>query len=199
MSINKLTERIEKDASTEAEAIEKEAKKEAEAIAVEAKEQAKSIKEIAIKGAQREALYEQEALIAQANLKAKDMYLEVKRQTLDKAFELALKKLEKSSQEEYEKNVTKMLVSYSDGNEKIVMQGDEAEKIAKEANLLLAKKGREANLQGSDEKITGRGFILIDGKGARRDFLFESVIDFYKEEIEQEAFTILRDGAQDEH
>ena len=199
MSINKLTERIEKDASTEAEAIEKEAKKEAEAIAAEAKEQAKSIKEIAIKEARHEALYEQEALIAQANLKAKGMYLEVKRQILDKAFELALKKLEKSLQEEYEKNVTKMLVSYSDGNEKIVMQGDEAEKIAKEANLLLAKKGREANLQGSDEKITGRGFILIDGKGARRDFLFESVIDFYKEELEQEVFTILRDGAQDEH
>ena len=198
MSINKLTERIEKDASTEAEAIEKEAKKEAEAIAVEAKEQAKSIKEIAIKGAQREALYEQEALIAQANLKAKDMYLEVKRQTLDKAFELALKKLEKSSQEEYEKNVTKMLVSYSGGNEKVVMQGDEVEKIVEEANLLLAKKGREANLKASDEKISGRGFILIDGKGARRDFLFESVIDFYKEEFEQEVFMFLSEGA-DEH
>jgi len=144
-------------------------------------------------------LYEQEALIAQANLKAKDMYLVVKRQTLDKSFELALKKLEKSSQEEYEKNVTKMLVSYSDGNEKVVMQGDEVEKIVEEANSLLAEKGREANLQASDEKITSKGFILIEEKGSRRDFLFESVIDFYKEELEKEVFTILSKGAPDEH
>ena len=197
MSINKLTERIEKDASIEAEAIKKEAKKEAQTISGEAKEQAKSIKEIATKEAQREALYEHEAVIAQANLKAKDMYLEVKRQTLDKAFELALKKLKQSSQEEYEKNVTKMLVSYSSGNEKVVMQGDEVEKIVEEANSLLAEKGREANLQASDEKITGKGFILIDEKEATRDFIFDSVIDFYKEELEKEVFTILSEGANE--
>jgi len=199
MSLDNLLDHINKNALKKAKEIEAQTQKEAEGIVEEAKKEATRDKKKRLEEAKKRAVDSKEAQLAKARLEAKNLVLIGKRQYLEKAFDLALNKLNKEKGEAYTSLIINLLVSNSVGNEEVLMTDSQAPIIVEQANSRLAKEGRPAELKPSKEKIESPGFILVDERGSKTDFTFESIVDFYKDKLEKEVHSILvgdLDGAK---
>ncbi len=199
MSLDNLLDHINKNALKKAKIIEAQAQKEAEGIVEEVKKEATQNKKKRLDEAKKRAADSREAQLAKARLEAKSLVLKGKRQYLEKAFDLALNKLNKEKGEAYTSLIINLLVSNSAGNEEVLMTDSQAPIIVEQANSRLSKEGRPAELKPSKEKIKSPGFILVDEKGSKTNFTFKSLVDFYRDKLEKEVHLILvgdLDGAK---
>lgn len=191
MSLEKLTERIIGDAKKEAKKITEEAQKQASSIKTQATEQATAHKKYKLKETAGRVDDEKQAVLAKARLEARDLILENKQALLNRAFEKALEKINKLSATDYEQLVLNLLVKVSDGTEVVLMADSQTENIVRKANEKLASQGKISQLKASEHKIKDKGFVLIDKVGARTDFTFKTLIDYYRSAAEEEVFSIL--------
>lgn len=191
MSLDKLLERIKKDAQSKAKEIENRAQKEADAAVLSVRNAANDEKESYLQNEEKRIKVEKEAVLAKARLDARDIILKSKRNMLNKVREEVLTKVSEMSGPEYENMLLKLLLNNCEGSEEVVMANSLADKIVDEANKKLSELGKTAQLKASEEKIMDNGLILIDEIGTRTDLTLKSVIDYHIQELEPEVFNIL--------
>ena len=191
MSLEKLLERISKDASIKTKNIENTAKKDAEEIVSKAKNTAYAEKKRLSKEAKNNSALKRDSILARARLDARDMLLEKKRKVFEKGFDLASEKLNKISDASYEKFVLQLLLNKSVGNETVIIENSKGQALVDRANGLLAKAGKPAELKLSQKEFNERGFILVDAQNSTTDFTFRALIDFYRKDLEQEVFELI--------
>ncbi len=169
MAIENIIKKIEEDGVDQSAKIIEAAKKEAGILLQEARDQAKSEQEEYLRDVKDKALIDSQAIVARARIKASEEKLTVKRKVIDSAFKTAAEKLNNLSDQEYDQAISKLLENNAYEHETVITAKDDA-------------------------SIKEKGFILIDQAGARRDFTFPSLIDYYRDLIEHEVFLRLNQG-----
>ena len=122
-----------------------------------------------------------------AELDVKKAVLKAKRETVEKVFSLAYKKLLSLDKKTYLSLVTKMIDDNADDGDLIVLSSDGVIS-AKDIDL---KAFKAKDLSVSEKKGDFSGGIMLIGKKSDKDLSFKSVIDSRKEELTAVAVKIL--------
>jgi len=194
--IEKITQRILEDAQAEIDQILGNAESEADSIHAKYNSQAqREYEELVRRGIER-AKEREENLAGSAMLEARKETLAAKQKMIDKAFDLAAKKLSKLSEEDYVSLLASLAASSSySGTETIVLSKKDREKygnaIVRDANGLLAKEGKKASLTlSTDTRPTGGGLLLSNGK-IETNCTFETLLRLIRSDISGEVAAVL--------
>lgn len=167
--IDNITDKILKDAQTEADAVIAAAEKEAQAIIDSAKAQAKEESEAIIKASNDKETVIIEHISDTAELEGKKLILRAKQEMLDEIFKEAFSRLKNLKDQEYILFLSKMAAQASlSGTEEIILSDKDKSKVGaqvlKGANELLSQKGKKAALvlSSAARNIDG-GLILKAG------------------------------------
>ncbi len=176
-SLERITDRILEEARKEAEkSLEALDQKKAEILA-DGKRRALALGEKMIEKAKKDSHLDKERAIASAGLKARDNILSKRLAILDSCFEKAKEELRNISDDRYLDFLKKTLASLKlDGKESIIVPEDKRELV----------KG----LIKPSEKSCDSGFI-IEKEGISYNFQFDELIDYRREEIQDEIYRLL--------
>lgn len=194
--IEKITGRILEDAQAEVNEILNKAEAEAASIKAKYERQAKLETESLLRHGKERADERERNLAGTAALEARKATLAAKQNVVDKAFALAEKKLLELPQKEYVALLASLAASSShSGSEEIILsqkdRDDLGAEILKEANGLLSKAGKTANLFLSDEsRPTGGGLLLKDGK-IETNCTFDTLLRLVRSEISGDVAAVL--------
>jgi V/A-type H+-transporting ATPase subunit E len=177
------------------------------ARAKEIVDSAKAAAEKKIAGEIEAANAESEKIIADAKIEAerqanqrvqgqilavRDANLAAKREMLDKIFGDALKQLNDMPKGEYIKYISDYLAKLELDGEELILPGKYGVTSIDEINEALKAAGKKGNLTlGSDAKHSiESGFMLLK-KGMEQNHTFESLIGYYRDDLESEVLQIL--------
>jgi len=196
MSLEKIIERIKRDAQAQIAEIKDKASKEADKILQNAKNEADSYKAQALENAKVQAQQHKQRLISSANLEFRKDILAEKQKAIDSAFQEAVNTLVQMNDDEYKQIIKKMLISsVQTGDEEIILSPRDKTRISenflKEINKELAKSGKKGNLKISKNtyNILG-GFVLKKGN-IEINNSFEALFKSFRDELELEVSKIL--------
>ncbi|HGE71222.1 TPA: hypothetical protein ENX78_10330 [Candidatus Poribacteria bacterium] len=196
MSLEKIIERIKRDAQAQIAEIKDKASKEADKILQNAKNEADSYKAQALENAKVQAQQHKQRLISSANLEFRKDILAEKQKAIDSAFQEAVNTLVQMNDDEYKQIIKKMLISsVQTGDEEIILSPRDKTRISenflKEINKELAKSGKKGNLKISKNtyNIFG-GFVLKKGN-IEINNSFEALFKSFRDELELEVSKIL--------
>lgn len=159
--IEKITQRIQADAQAEIDRVLNEAKAQAAEITAKYKAQADAeAAQIAAKN-EKAAAEREERLAGTAQMEARKLALAAKQEMVEKAYDLALKKLCAMPAEKYTAVLADLLAEASStGKEEVIFSAKDREKVGKAAVEQANKAGgRQLKLSGETRDIQG-GFIL---------------------------------------
>ncbi len=175
-NLDNLVQKILDDAKEQASAIVDEANKAKEEIISAKTKEAEEKKRRIIERAEQEASLLKERTISNAELKVRNEVLRAKQEVIEKVFHLAKESLKDLDEDKYISYLQNTLKSLNlKGEETIVVP----EKMRKKVNKL------KLNLKVSEEETVDSGF-LIKGKGIILNYTFDSLIDYYRDELEAE-------------
>ena len=168
MEGEQVIEKILADAKSEAQKITKQADEAQAAEQAKLDEQLKAFKKQTDALAQKAGEDEKAHILAAARMDIAKQFLAEKRKILDEVFDQARKQLEKLSDEQYLKLMTKlMLEAVETGDEEVIVDNKEKridQKFIGKISQQLGS-GRKGNLKLSEERTNiGGGFILKRGK-----------------------------------
>ena len=196
MSLEKILERIERDAQSEVDRIKGRASATADEIVKKAQAEAEALKIQALEDAKLEAEQRKERLIATARLDLRKARLAEKQNAIDAAFREAVENLLDMEDAEYRKVLRDMILPNvkTGGEELILSERDKAglgEKLLEEVNHQLAESGKEGKLTLSQDTydILG-GFILRRGD-IELNSSFETLFKSSRGDLESEVSKIL--------
>jgi V/A-type H+-transporting ATPase subunit E len=196
MSLEKILERIERDAQGEAEKIKNRATASANEVLKKAEAEAEALKSQASEKAKGDAEQRKQRIIATARLDLRKALLAEKQNAIDAAFKEAVESLVNRDDAEYRGVLKAMILPHvQTGEEEIILsERDKArlgEDFLKEVNGALAEGGKKANLSISQDtyNMVG-GFILRRGK-IELNSSFESLFKSSRDELESEVSKIL--------
>lgn len=194
--IEKITTRILDDAQAEIDEVLSRAEAEAASIRARYESQAKhDYEESTRRGAER-AREREENLAGASLLEARKETLNAKQKMLDKAFFLAAEKLRGLSDQDYLSLLASLAAAASlSGTEAVVLSPDDREKfgngVVRDANGLLTKAGKRANLTLSSEtRATGGGLLLSDGQ-IETNCTFDTLLRLVRTELSGEVAATL--------
>lgn len=193
--LENLTAKILADSQTRAKEITDAAKREAEAkLAAEARAAAAESEKI-IADAHIEAARNAERMVQGKTLAIRDENLRAKREMLDKVFAEALKRLNDMPKDEYLAYLGGYLSKLELKGEEIVLPKkygissiDEALHTGKLAALL--GKRPDVKLCSDESRVIDGGFVLVKN-GIEQNHTFESLLQYYRDELESEVLKIL--------
>ncbi len=194
--IEKITARIQEDAQQEIDAVLSEAKTQADGVtaryAAEAKQAAADILE---KG-ERSAEECRQRLNSTAQMDAKKLELSTKQDLLDKAFTLALEKLNQLPEKEYIDLLAQLAVKASvSGSEQLIFPAADRARygvtVATKANELLKKVGKPAALTLSEETRAFKGGLLVCDGDVEVNCTFETLVRLARSETVGEVTAVL--------
>lgn len=194
--IEKITARIQEDAQQEVDAVLAEAKAQADSItaryAAQAEQAAAAIRE---KG-ERSAEECRQRLNSTAQMDAKKKALSAKQEMLDKAFALALEKLNQLPEEEYVDLLAKLAVKASaSGSEQLIFSATDRARYgvraATKANEILQKAGKPAALTLSEETRAFQGGLLVCDGDVEVNCTFETLVRLARNEVAGEVTAVL--------
>lgn len=194
--IEKITARIQADAQQEIDAVLAEAKKQADGITVGYATQAKQAAADILEKGERSAGECRQRLNNTAQMDAKKMELSTKQEMLDKAFALALEKLNQLSEKEYVDLLAQLAVKASvSGSEQLIFTAaDRARygvKVATKANEILKKAGKPAALTLSEETRAFQGGLLVSDGDVEVNCTFETLVRLARNEVVGEVSAVL--------
>jgi V/A-type H+-transporting ATPase subunit E len=194
MPLEKIVERIKKDAKVRATEIIKKGEAEAKKLREETKEELESLKDKLISSGEKEAKDLKRQMLAMARLEARNSLLQAKQGLLEKVFQQAKQRLLKMPRPEYERLLYRMVVSVASGGEEIILSEEDRKRLGKNwlsrVNSELAKQGkRELKLAAKNRPIN-RGFILSH-EGVEINYSFEELVASIREEIEPRIIQLL--------
>lgn len=162
--IERITQRISADAQAEIDRILGEARAEAEKITAKYKAQADAEAADLDAKNQKAAAEREERLAGTAQMEARKAALAAKQEMVEKAYELALKKLCSLPEEKYTAVLAELLVQASStGKEEVLFSEADRRKVGKAAVEKANKdSGKKLTLSGETRSIPG-GFILRSG------------------------------------
>lgn len=196
MSTEKILLKIRQEAEAEAAEItaaaREKAKQSAEAIIKAARERADAIGKAAV--AEAEEIKRRRMLVA--GLEVRKNTLKRKREVLDEAFDLALRRLCELPDDRYEALLTRLILSAAEtGAERIrVAQRDRARfenGLLDRLNARLAEAGKRAELTLCPESAKISGGAIVIGEKSDVNASFEALIGYARESAEREVAAIL--------
>ena len=196
MSLEKILERIERDAQGEVDKIKSRTSASADEIIKKAKAEADALKAQALEDVGSEAEQRKQRIVATARLDLRKSILAEKQNSIDAAFQEAIETLLNMEDAEYRKIIKNMILSnVQTGDEEIIFSDrDKArfgKKFLEEINRQLVKNGKKGNLTISQDTydILG-GFVLRRGK-IELNSSFESLFKSSRDDLESEVSKIL--------
>ena len=196
MSLEKILERIQKDAQSEVDRIKGRASATADEILKKAQAEAEALKAQALEDAKNEAKQRGERIVATASLDLRKAILAEKQNAIDTAFQAAVDILVKMGDAEYRKIIRDMILpNVQTGDEEIILsERDKArlgDDFAQEINHQLAQSGKKGELTISQDTydIVG-GFVLRRGQ-IELNSSFESLFKSSRDDLESEVSKIL--------
>lgn len=196
MSLEKIIERIQRDAKAETDNILSQASATANKIIDDAQREADTIRTRMIENAKKEAEQRKQRIISSANLEMRKNILSEKQKAIDSAFSTALNMLQNMNDEEYKKIIKEMIIkNVQTGDEEIILSERDKKRLGQtfvaEINNQLSRKMKKGNLRMSDEvrNISG-GFILRRGE-IELNSSFDSLFKALREDLEAEVSRIL--------
>ncbi len=196
MSLEKILERIERDAQNEAEKIKNRATASANELLKKAEAEAEALKSQASEKAKGDAEQRKQRIIATARLDLRKALLAEKQNAIDAAFKEAVESLVNRNNADYRRTLKAMILPHVQaGNEEIILSERDKARLGKgflkELNSELAKGGKKGNLRISQDKYNMLGgFILRRGK-IELNSSFESLFKSSRDELESEVSKIL--------
>lgn len=176
-SLERITDRILEEAQKEAEKYKDSLELEKSTILSEGKRKALRQGEEIIEKAKKDTQLDKDRAIASAQLKSRDDILTKRQEILNTCFSKAKKALHELSDERYLSFVKRVL-------DALKLEGDE---------MLLVPRDKRALVKGllplSDESCDA-GFV-IEKKGIRYNFQFDELLDYKREEIQDEIYSLL--------
>ena len=115
-----------------------------------------------------------------ANLDVRKILLKAKQETVEKAFSLALKKLQNVKKDIYLEFVNKLLVENAEFEDEIILSKDGIVSLEEIKALSVFK---EMHLSVSNQRGNFVGGVVLIGKICDKDLSFESIINDKKEEL----------------
>lgn len=194
--VEALAQRIRQRAEAEAEEVKAEARRRAENILAQARARAQKEREAILARARAEAAERKRRLLAQAEMEARQQKLRAKDELVDKAFELALKKLRELPAAEYRAFIEPLLVAAAEtGEEEVIVAPHDRERLNE---AFLARVNEELKAQGKAGRLAlaeetrplEGGFILRTG-GVENNYSFELILKLSRDELEQEVAAVL--------
>ena len=180
--IEKIARLIESEVQTEIDAILTKARKEAAAISARYQSQAETeAAELTLKY-QKVAADREERLVSVAQMESRKVKLQVKQDLVEKAYDLALKKLCEMPEEPYVEVLAKlMLQASSTGREEVVFSPGDRDRVGKAAvEKANQTPGKQFVLSDETRAILG-GFILKD-QNIEVNCTFDTLIRLQKAE-----------------
>ncbi|MDR2519823.1 MAG: V-type ATP synthase subunit E [Eubacteriaceae bacterium] len=186
-----LVSRIKREGQERAEAIKAKAHSDAEKILSDMAVSVEAQKSNALAAAERQAGQAGERILEDEKQKARNMVLSAKQETIDKAYQAALQRLNAMSKERFMDYAKEAVSSFSpDGGEIILPKRYEFADIGW-LNDHLRQKGQKGNLAlYSGERDISGGFVLVKG-GIERNNTFEALLEYYRFETEGTVLEIL--------
>lgn len=189
-TLENLTAKIISDSEAEAAKIIAEAKAEAERLTATVMDEAAREKDKILADAKIEAAREEEQIVVGKTLAVRDANLAAKQEMLDKVFADALSRLNAMDKNDYMKFLTGYLAGLDLDGEEIILPEKYGVKNIDDINSALQKAGKKGNLKlSSGAKIDG-GFVLRKG-GIEQNNTFESLVSYYRYELESEVISAL--------
>lgn len=199
MSLEKILERIERDAQDEADKIKGRAAAAADEIIKNVQAESEALKAQALENARNEAEQRKERILSTARLDFRKALLAEKQNAIDAAFQEAVEALVNMEDAEYRKVMKNMILpNVQTGEEEIILsERDKArlgEDFVEEINRQLTESGKKGNLTISQDtyNMIG-GFVLRRGK-IELNSSFESLFKSSRGELETEVSKILFPG-----
>jgi len=196
MSLEKILERIEREAQNEVDRIKSRASATADEILKKAEAETAALKAQTLEDAKSNAEQRKERIISTANLDLRKANLAEKQNAIDAAFREAVENLVNIDDAKYQEILKNMiLASVETGQEEIILskrdKANMGEKLLEEINQQLIARGKEGNLTLSQDTydILG-GFVLRRGK-IELNSSFETLFKSSREELESDVSKIL--------
>ena len=194
--LDKIKEKILKDAKHEADEIIKKAELRAQQIAEQAEKASADKRRALDEQAKKDAQEEKRKTLAMIQLDMRKEQLAVKQKMIDLAFEKTFNRLHNLEGKEYENMILDMMErGIETGTEEIILSANDRKKfkpeILKILNDRLSKKGIKSNLKLSDEVRKIRGGFILKRQGVEVNGSIESLIRLEREEIESKVAAIL--------
>jgi V/A-type H+-transporting ATPase subunit E len=196
MSLEKILDRIGKDAQNEADRIKNRASASVDETIKKAQEEAENLKAQGLEDAKNAAEQRKERIISTARLDFRKALLAEKQRAIDNAFQEAVDSLIRMNDNEYRKIIRSMILSnVQTGDEEIILSKRDKSRLGnnfvKDVNRQLAKNGGKGNLTLSKETYNmAGGFILRRGK-IELNSTFGTLFKSSRDELESEVSKIL--------
>lgn len=196
MSLEKILERIEREAQSEVAHIKSRSSANADDMMKKAQAEAETLKAQALEDAEDEAEQRKERIISTANLDLRKARLAERQRAIDAAFQEAVENLLDMEDAEYRKIIRDMILSnVHTGSEEIILSERDktglSEMLLEELNRQLSESGKKGNLTISEDTYNMLGgFVLRRGK-IELNSSFESLFKSSRDELESEVSKIL--------
>ncbi|MBD3181226.1 hypothetical protein GF312_02970 [Candidatus Poribacteria bacterium] len=196
MSLEKIIERIERDAQSEADRIIDRANAAADDMIQKAQNEADEQKSQMVEEAEVNAEQRKERIISTARLDLRKATLSEKQKAIDAAFQKAIQDLIKTKDTEYRKLMKQMILSnVQTGEEEVILSKKDKTRLGnnflKELNNELKKNKKNGKLILSDQTYDMLGgFVLKRGK-IELNGSFESLFKSSRDDLEAEVSKIL--------
>lgn len=194
--IETIIGRIQADAQQEIDAVLAQARTEADGVTARYKAQAEQASADILEKGKRGMEEVHHRLISTAEMDAKKQELSTKQEALDRAFSLALDKLNKLPEEDYVNLLAKLAAKASNsGREQLIFSGaDRARygvKVATRANELLQSAGRPAELTLSEQTRDFQGGLLVSDGDVEVNCTFETLVRLARSDAVGEVSAVL--------
>lgn len=191
MSLEKIIQRIQRDAQGEIDKIKDNASATVNEIIKKAEADAEALKVSLLEDANKEAEQHKQRIVSMAKLDLRKALLEEKQNAIDAAFHEAMDSLLKMDHNKYRKMLTEMIIAnVVTGEEEIILskrdKGRLGDNFVKEINRQLSKQNKKGNLTISKDtyEILG-GFVLRRGS-VELNSSFESLFKSSRDDLESE-------------
>jgi len=186
MSLEKITQKILKDAKDQAQNIIGQAQREGEEIIAQETKKAESLKEDILFRASRQAAEEKKRVLTMAELESRNALLAARQALVKEVFEEALRRLQSLSDQEYRALLKRMFLKMAQGGEEVIVSPADRTRISQD---FLEELNLNLSLSSETRPIKG-GFILRKG-GVEINNSFDLLIYSLREEFEPEIVKIL--------
>lgn len=194
--IENITGRIQADAQAEIDRIQADAAREAQRItdgyAARAERECAGI----LARGEANAAAAGSRLVSAAQMESRKRTLAAKRETLDKAFDLALDKLIRLPEADYTALLVKLTVSAAvTGTEQLILNQSDRERlgsqIVAQANLSLKKSGKTGSITLSEETRPIRGGLILSNGAVEVNCALETLVRLSRSQITGEVSKLL--------
>ena len=196
MSLEKILERIERDAQDEVNRIKSRASAAVDGILEKARAEAEALKAQILEDGRNEAEQREERILSTARLDFRKALLAEKQNAIDVAFQQAVQVLIDMKDAEYRKIMQDMILpNVQTGNEEIILSERDktrfGKKLIKDINRRLSESGKKGNLTISQDTYDMLGgFVLRRGR-IELNSSFESLFKSSRDDLESEVSKVL--------